>query len=113
MNNFYYNNYKYIKLNKTTDYYKMLYIFHLKSYYILFSGNNIHVLDLKLDSRSKAETVRSSSDLGSSLASYLLWDQSSSRLYVGDESGKVHLMTVHSNKVCNCSCCQLINLSNC
>ncbi|KAH3877228.1 hypothetical protein DPMN_001090 [Dreissena polymorpha] len=64
-----------------------------------FSGGSVHVLDLKLDSRSKAETLRSSSDLGVAVATYLSWDDGSGKLYIGDDLGRVHLMMVYANKV--------------
>ncbi|WAR03727.1 HPS5-like protein [Mya arenaria] len=65
------------------------------------SGSSVHVLDLKLETRSKAETLRSSSDLGVAMATYLHWDETNSKLYVGDDSGGIHLMTVHTNKAKN------------
>ncbi|XP_052269616.1 uncharacterized protein LOC127871025 isoform X2 [Dreissena polymorpha] len=70
--------------------------------YIAFTcGGSVHVLDLKLDSRSKAETLRSSSDLGVAVATYLSWDDGSGKLYIGDDLGRVHLMMVYANKAMN------------
>lgn len=67
---------------------------------ILFhSGSNIHILDLKLESRSKAETLRSSSDVGDAMVTYLHWDPASTKLYIGDNVGRVSVLSVSSIKV--------------
>ena len=65
-----------------------------------FSSGNLHVIDLKVDSRAKPETLRSASDTSGGNITCLHWDVTSTRLYVGDDMGKVYLMPVHSFKVC-------------
>ena len=66
-----------------------------------YSSGSLHVIDLKLDSRARPETIRSVSDDWSNTITCLHWDSTSTRLYVGDDMGKVHLMPVHSFKVCS------------
>ncbi|XP_053385025.1 uncharacterized protein LOC123535954 [Mercenaria mercenaria] len=72
-----------------------------EKYVAFVSSNNVYVLDLKLESRSKAETLRSTSDLSGCLVTNLLWDQTSAKLYIGDDLGKVSMMPVYSNKAKN------------
>ncbi|XP_060568144.1 BLOC-2 complex member HPS5-like, partial [Ruditapes philippinarum] len=72
-----------------------------EKYVAFVSSSNIYVLDLKLESRSKAETLRSSSDLAGCLVTSLLWDQTSAKLFIGDDLGKVSMMPVYSNKAKN------------
>ncbi|KAL4224655.1 Hermansky-Pudlak syndrome 5 [Mactra antiquata] len=65
------------------------------------SSNNVHVLDLRLDSRSKAETLKSSNTHIGSSVTCLHWDNASTKLYVGDDLGNVSMMSVSSSKAKN------------
>ena len=56
------------------------------------------MIDLKLESRAKPETMRSTSDWNGTLT-YLHWDLGCTKLYYGDSMGGVYEMTVHSSKV--------------
>ena len=67
--------------------------------HLLFSTGKVHVIDLKLDTRTKSETLRSVTDLGGAIVTCLQWDTSSGKLYIGDDMGKVSMVPVHTNKV--------------
>ena len=56
------------------------------------------MIDLKVESRAKPETLRSTSDWNGALT-YVHWDTTCTRLYYGDSMGGVYEMTVHSSKV--------------
>ena len=59
------------------------------------------MIDLKVESRAKPETLRSITDFWNGTVTCLHWDCTSSntRLYIGDTMGRVYYMTVHSSKV--------------
>ena len=81
-----------------------LYINHL--YYsilntILFplSNGQVSVFELNIEKRSKPERVRQTLDHSGHGVTVMTWDSTSTRIYVGDDTGKISVISVPSSKV--------------